>query len=461
MTKRIGRVIALLLTMTLILSACGGRKDKSESSSSNTGGDSTQQSDAGNGDTSSGNFADLAHLADCPSAEDSTGVTDTEIKIGSSFPQAGLYAAYGDISKGFTAYVNKINDEGGVQGRKITLVTKDDGYEPTKTKANVEELVQADKVFALFNVIGAANNLSFWDDTDEQCVPNLFVGSGAEQWGDAANHPWTIGSIPSYPTEAAVYAEHLKQTMPKATVGVLYQNDDFGKGMLDAFKKAIEGTEITVVDAQSYEAADPGVDTQATTLASKNPDAILVVAAALKCPQAVSALAKAGANPKALYLSQVCSSLRLVNLIEPADAKDGIFSTAYLKDPTDPEWASDTAMQDYIAGMAKYADAETAEKAKTDGLFAYGWTMGAALVQVLSDAPSLTRSAVLETARNMDYPDLGMALPGVTYKTSNSEDPFPVESLNIIKFSGADGRWIRQGSLISFEGKTKDYATQI
>lgn len=451
------RLLAAAVVGALTLAGCGGGRDKETSSDT-----SATSEDAGGESQATGGIddatAELLHLDSCDTAADATGVTDTEIKIGSSFPQSGIYAAYGEIAKGVQAYFDSVNAAGGVKGRKINFVTKDDAYEPTKTKANVEALTQQDKVFAIFNVVGTSNNQAFWDDTDEACVPNLFVASGAEQWGDVENHPWTIGSIPAYATEGAVLAQYLKDQGVTGKWGALIQNDDFGKGLVESLEKALGSGSLAKGDVQTYEPADPSLDTQVTNLASTNPDVVVVAATALKCGQALNAINKLGLKPKVLYISQVCSSPRLMGLVEDQAAITGVLSTTYLMPPYDPQFASDPDQLAYMEGMAKYA---SSVDYKNDGLYGYGWTMGAILVKTLDAAPELTRSSVMATARNLDNVDAGVVLPGVSFATAGAEDPFPIESLTMMTYDGAAKHFTLLGDLIDFEGKTTTVATRI
>lgn len=438
---------ALLLSLALLLAACGGGRDDD---SGNGGG--APATDNGNGNGNGEEVERIIDASDCPD-NGTVGVTDTSIKFGSSFPQSGLFAAFAEISKGYIAYFNYINEvEGGVDGRKIEVVTKDDGYEPNATVQNVNEMVQRDQVFALFNIVGTPNNLAIWDDLGDECIPNLFAGTGSPNWGDEEGHPWTIGSIASYAVEAGVFVEYLKQEMPEATVAILAQNDDFGRGYVTAFKDLIEGTDITIAREETYEPSDPAVDTQATTLAASRADALLLAATVLKCPQALDALQRTGWEPT-IYLSATCTSPRIMNLAQPG-AGDGVLSTGYLKDPLDPQWADDEAMTFYKETARQYGPAGIDVD---DGLTGYGWTMGHLLVETLKQAPALTRLDVMEAARQLDGLEVGLLLPDVTITTSPG-DPYPIESMRIARYSDAEKRFVLEGDLISFEGESGEFA---
>lgn len=433
------RVTTVAVAVALLAGACGsGRSD----SSSNNGG--------GSGTTVAGGVE--ISTADCTDYQPTQGITGDTITFGSSFPQSGLYAAYAQISKGYIAYFKYVNAQGGVQGKKIDVITKDDQYDSGKTKTNVQELTQQDKVFAMFNVVGTPNNLAIRDDLGEACIPNLYVATGSQLWGDTAKYPWLIGSIPSYATEAAVFADYLKANKPDAKVAILAQNDDFGDGYVVAFKKAIEGTNITIVDEQKYNTSDPDVKSQVTTMSQSGADTAMLAATALKCPQALNAIKESGWTPTT-YISGTCTSSTVVGLAAKG-ANNGVLSSIYLKDPADPEWNTDPAMQQFQTLGKQYglSDAEAA-----DGIVGYGWTMGALLVDTLKQAPELTRQAVMQAAYSLQNETPGLLLPGISINTSGSKDPYVIEQMQIGQYNGS--YWDLQGPVISFEGKSGDYAS--
>ncbi len=332
----------------------------------------------------------------------------------------------------------------------IEVVTKDDQYDPNKTKQNIDELLQSDRVFALFNVVGTPNNLAIRDDLSSQCVPDLFVGSGSVLWGQTAEYPWLIGSIPSYATESAVWAEWLKANKPNAKVAILGQNDDVGAGYTDALRSAIEGTDISIVAEGTYNPADPDVKSQVTTLAASGADTFLVAASALKCTQAINAAQEAGWKPTT-YLSGTCTPKTIVGLAN-AGAADGVYSTISLKDPVDPRWASDEGMQQFkeLGKEHGLSDAEL-----NDSIVAYGWAIGQLLVETFLRSPELTRRSVMETAYSLQNLGGPLLLPGITLNTNGTTDPFPIEQLQIGQYNGQ--YWQLQGDVISLEGKTSDY----
>jgi branched-chain amino acid transport system substrate-binding protein len=435
---RWARVTAAAVTVALLAAACGG--GRSDSSSNGGGGSATTVAGGVNVSTDK-----------CSDYQPTQGISGDTITFGSSFPQSGLYAAFAQISKGYLAYFKYINSQGGVQGKQINMITKDDQYDSGKTKTNAQELTQAQKVFALFNVVGTPNNLAIRDDLGDACIPDLYVASGSQLWGDTAKYPWLIGSIPSYATESAVFADYLKANKPDAKVAILAQNDDFGQGYTVAFKKAIEGTNITVVDEQKYNESDPDVKSQITTMSQSGADTALLAATALKCPQALNAVKESGWKPTT-YISGTCTSSTIVGLAK--DANNGVLSSIYLKDPADPEWKSDPAMQQFQTLGKQYGLSDSEIQ---DGIVGYGWTMGALLVDTLKKAPELTRQAVMQAAYSLQNETPGLLLPGISINTSGSKDPYVIEQLQVGQYNGSF--WNLQGPVISFEGKSGDYAS--
>ena len=431
---RIGAVVVALL---MLGAACGGSDDSSSSTDDATSGT------AGTGGVT-------ISTDDCIDYQPTQGAEGDTITFGSSFPQSGAFAAFAEISKGYVAYFKYLNAQGGVQGKQVEVITKDDQYDSGKTKTNTQELTQQEGVFAMFNVVGTPNNLAIRDDLGESCIPNLFVATGSQLWGDQEAYPWLIGSIPSYATEAAIFADYLKANKPDAKVAILAQNDDFGQGYTVGFKKAIEGTDITVVDEQKYNTTDPDVKSQITTMSQSGADTALLAATALKCPQALNTVKESGWQPTT-YISATCTSSTVVGLAK--DANVGVLSSIYLKDPADPEWASDAAMQEFQTLGKQYGLTDTELQ---NGLVGYGWTMGALLADTLEQSPELTRQAVMQTAYSLSGLTPGLLLPGISVNTAGSKDPYVIEQMQIGQYNGSF--WDLQGEVVSFEGKTSDYA---
>lgn len=444
-TSRWKGVLAISLALTLALAACGGRDD-----------DNGDAGGGGNGGTGGGGEGAgfTIDTANCASYQPTQGVTDTAIKLGSSFPTTGLYSAFAKIAVGYQAYFNYINDtQNGVNGRKIEVTTMNDEYAPDRTRANVDQLVQSDGVFGLIGVVGTPNNAAIRDDLGDQCVPNLFVATGSQLWGETDSYPWLIGSIPSYATEAAIFADWLKANKPQAKIAILAQNDDFGEGYVTALRKAIDGTDISIVAEEKYNTEDPDVKGQITTLSQTDADTALLAATGAKCFQALNARKDANWTVDS-YISATCTSSTVIGLAQPG-AADGVISSLYLKDPQDPQWDSDPAMEEFRTLGQQYGiSAEDIE----NGIVGFGWTLGAIMVETLKQSPEVTRQDVMEAAYSLSDVVVGLLLPGISVNTNGAEDPFPIEQMQIAKYNGQF--WELEGELTSYEGKTLDYVAE-
>lgn len=424
--RRLRWLITLLATASL-LAACGGRDD--ESSTSTVGNDSS------GGDV-----------------EPSPGITDSEVTLGGIYPLSGPASAYGTIAKAVEGCLKNTNEQGGVEmgdgkTRTIKLVVEDDGYAPDRAVAASRKLVEQEQVFALFNTLGTPSNTAIWDYTNQQKIPQFFVATGAGQWGaDVDSHSWTIGWQLPYPTEAAIYAHWLGENHPDAKVAVLYQNDDYGKDYLDGFKKAIEGSKITIVEEQSYEVSDPTVDSQVTNLSGTDADVFFNITTPKFAAQAIKKAGELGWKPVQL-LNSVSASI--TSVIQPAGFENAqnIVTATYIKDPSDPQWADDEAMTEYKELIKKYTDVDP-----NNSFGVYGFAVCESLVKVLEQTEAPTREALMDAVRNMDGIEIGLLLPGITLTTSGSEDGYPIETGQVSKF--VKDRFELQGDPISFEGKT-------
>jgi branched-chain amino acid transport system substrate-binding protein len=313
---------------------------------------------------------------------------------------------------------------------------------------------EGDKAFAAFSVVGTANNLAIRDTLAEECVPDLFAATGSPAWGNP-DYPWLIGSTLSpYSLEGQVFAELLKDQAPDAKVAMLVQDDDFGKAYEDGFRAAIEGTDIEVVKVEKYATGASEVAAQITSLAASGANAFFDGATLLACPAALQSAADANWQRDFTWVSSTCTSKTLMG-IAGADA-DKVYSISNLKDPQDPQWDDDEAMSLYTETVAKYfPDTDT-----QNGIVGYGWTQGAAFVEALRNAEAPTRLAVMESVRNLELgDDVGILLPG-SGVTTNADDPFMGERLNLVQygFEGPDARnhFTIIGDLYDFEGKTAE-----
>ena len=369
------------------------------------------------------------------------GIDDESIKLGGSYPFSGPASAYRSIAVGARAHFKSVNAEGGVDGRKIEFMTLDDAYEPPRAVQNARRLIQQEEVFALFNTLGTPNNVAIWDFVNEQEVPHVFVATGASLWGaDIETHPWTTGWQPDYVTESQVYADYLEKEKPQAKVAVLYQNDAFGEDLLNGFKQAIEGTDIEIVAEESYEVTDPTVSSQMAKLANSDADTFLNITTPKFSAQAIAAQAKLGW--KVLHiLNNVGASKKLV--LEPVGLENaqGVVSTSYFMDPEDPQWADDPAMVEYKEGMERFEPRADPE----DPFHVYGWAVANTMVRALEGMEEPTRDALMESVRNMDE-EIPILLPGIEVKMDGSNDTYPIEAMQIMRFEGEN--WKLQGDVI-------------
>jgi branched-chain amino acid transport system substrate-binding protein len=369
------------------------------------------------------------------------GIDDDSVKLGGSYPFSGPASAYRSIAVGARAHFKSVNAEGGVDGRKIEFVTLDDAYEPPRAVQNARRLIQQEEVFALFNTLGTPNNVAIWDFVNEQEVPHVFVATGASLWGaDIESHPWTTGWQPDYVTESQVYADYLEKEKPQAKVAVLYQNDAFGEDLLNGFKDAIKGTDIEIVAEESYEVTDPTVSSQMSKLASSDADTFLNISTPKFSAQAIAAQAKLGW--KVLHiLNNVGASKKLV--LEPVGLENaqGIVSTSYFMDPEDPQWADDPAMAEYKEGMERFEPRADPE----DPFHVYGWAVANTMVRALEGMEEPTREALMDSVRNMDE-EIPILLPGIEVKMDGSNDTYPIEAMQIMRFEGEN--WKLQGDVI-------------
>jgi branched-chain amino acid transport system substrate-binding protein len=373
------------------------------------------------------------------------GVTDTEIKIGNIMPYSGPASSYGVIGKTEAAYFNKINAEGGINGRKIKFISYDDAYSPPKTVEQARKLVESDEVLLIFNALGTPPNSAIQKYMNSKKVPQLFVATGATKWNDPKDFPWTMGWQPSYQSEGRIYAKYILKNMPNAKIGILYQNDDYGKDYLKGFKDGLgaKGVKL-IVDEESYETSEPTIDSHIVKLKASGADVFFNASIPKFAAQAIKKNAEIGWKPTH-FLNSVSSSIGAT--IKPAgfDHAQGIISSAYLKDPTDPQWKDDKGMKTFNAFLDKYFP----EANRNDAFVVYGYTVAQTMVHVLKACgDNLTRANIMKQAASIKGLALDGLLPGVTIKTSAS-DFAPIEQLQLQKVEG--DTWHRFGDIISGE----------
>jgi branched-chain amino acid transport system substrate-binding protein len=434
--------MALLLTFGLIVSACSQRADE-------------ETSTGGGGDGGGSEGAGALPTEDCPETS-TAGIEDGTIKLVSSFPQSGLTAAFAEISRGYKAYFAMINEQGGVEvnGEKyqIEVEDMDDEYNPGQTANNIRELVgdEGDGAFAIFNVVGTANNIAI-RDFGELCVPNAFAATGSPTWGNP-EYPWLIGStLAPYTLESYAFAEHLKAEQPQAKVAMLVQDDDFGEAYEQTFRQAIDGTEIEVVAVEKYEVGASDVQAQVTSLASSGADVFFNGATLLACPGALQAAVASNWERAATYVSGTCISKTLMGIA--GEDADGVVSVTNVKDPQNPAYAEDEAMAEYREMVAKYQP----EADLDNGIVAYGWTQGALLVKALEATPELDRASFMQTLRTLDGVTGGLLIDGVSVTTdADSGDLFMGETVQMVQYDAANAYFTNLGEPFDYEGQTVD-----
>jgi branched-chain amino acid transport system substrate-binding protein len=370
------------------------------------------------------------------------GVTDTEIKIGNTNPYSGPASAYGAIGRALSAYFAKINDEGGINGRKINFISLDDGYSPPRTVEQIRKLVEQDQVLLIFQSLGTPTNTAVHQYLNAKKVPQLFVATGATKWGQPKKFPWTIGWQPNYQSEARIYAKYILDHKPEGKIGILYQNDDYGKDYLTGFKAGLgDQAAKMIVAEQSYEVTDPTVDSQIISLKNSGADIFFDITTPKFAAQAIRKAADIGWKPLH-FLNNVSNSVGSVLTPAGLDKSVGLITSLYQKDPTDPQWQDSPEYLEWVAWMDKYNPAG----AKTDQFNVYGYNAAMTLVQLLKQCgDDLSRANVMRQAANLKNLELPMLLPGIVINTS-STDFYPIESMQLAKFDGE--KWVLFGDVI-------------
>ncbi len=373
------------------------------------------------------------------------GASDSEIKIGNIMPYSGPASAYGVIGKTEAAYFNKINAEGGINGRKINFISYDDGYSPPKAVEQARKLVESDEVLLIFNPLGTPSNSAIQKYMNAKKVPQLFVATGATKWDDPKDFPWTMGWQPSYQSEARIYAKYLLKTKPDAKIALLYQNDDFGKDYLKGLKDGLGAKAASMIVAEeSYETSEPTIDNHIVKLKATGADVLLNITTPKFAAQAIKKMAEMEWKPLHI-LTNVSSSVGSV--LKPAgfENSQGILSAAYGKDAADPQWDNDPGMKKFYAFLEKYYP----DGNKLDASVVYGYGVAQTMVKVLQQCgDDLTRENVMKQAANLKNFAPDTALPGITINTSPT-DFAPIKQLQMERFKGE--KWELFGDIISSE----------
>ncbi|PZA09672.1 branched-chain amino acid ABC transporter substrate-binding protein [Rhodopseudomonas palustris] len=378
-----------------------------------------------------------------------TGASDTEIKIGNIMPYSGPASAYGTIGKTEEAYFRMINDQGGINGRKINFISYDDAYSPPKAVEQARKLVESDEVLAVFNPLGTPSNTAIQKYLNAKKVPQLFVATGASKWNDPKHFPWTIGWQPSYQSEAQIYVKYILKEKPNAKVAILYQNDDFGK---DYLKGTIDGfgdkAKSMVIAEEAYEISEPSIDGHIVKLKALNPDVLLIYTTPKFGAQTIRKTAELGWKPMQI-LTNVSASVGSVMKPAGFDNSQGVLSAAYAKDPTDPQWDNDPKFKNWHAFVDKYMPGAS----KSDSNMVYGYGAAATLVEVLKRCgDDLTRANVMKQAASLKDFEPDTLLPGIKINTSPT-DFAPISQLQMMRFKGE--RWELFGDIISADSASK------
>jgi branched-chain amino acid transport system substrate-binding protein len=371
------------------------------------------------------------------------GASDSEIKIGNIMPYSGPASAYSVIGKTFSAYFKMVNEQGGINGRKVNFISYDDGYSPPKTVEQTRKLVENDEVLLMFGILGTSGNSAIHKYLNTKKIPHLFLATGASKWGDPQNFPRTMAFVPNYQNEARIYAQYIMKNHPNAKIGILYQNDDFGKDYLIGLRDGLGAKASMIVSEAPFEVTAPTVDSQIVQIKSANADVLLTIATPKFAAQSIRKVAEVGWRPVHI-VSNVSSSVNSVMKPAGFENAQGVLSAVYLKDANDAQWKNDPGMKEWSGFMDKYLP----DGDKNDGFTVYGYAVGKTMVEVLKKCgDNLTRENVLKQATKLDI-ELGQLLPGIRLKSSPTDYDL-IKQLQMQRFQGSS--WELFGPLLSAE----------
>jgi branched-chain amino acid transport system substrate-binding protein len=375
-----------------------------------------------------------------------TGATDTEIKIGQTVPFSGPASAYSSIGKAQAAYFKMINEQGGINGRKINLIQYDDAYSPPKAVEQVRKLVESDEVLLTFQIVGTPSNAAVQKYLNAKKVPQLFAATGASKFTDPKNFPWTLGFNPNYQTEGRIYGQYILKNHPDAKIGILYQNDDLGRDYLTGIKAALGDKAAKMIVAEaSYEVTDPTIDSQVLKIKDAGTDLFFNASTPKQAAQAIKKIGELGWHPVQIVDINATS---VGAVLQPAglEASKGLISTNYGKDPSDPQWKDDPGMKHYFDFMAKYYP----DGDKNSNFNTYGYSTAQLMAHVLKQCgDDLTRENVMKQATNLKNVEFDLALPGM--KANTTENDYRVnKQMQMMKFNGE--RWELFGPILEDAG---------
>ncbi|MFB9262310.1 ABC transporter substrate-binding protein [Bradyrhizobium erythrophlei] len=374
-----------------------------------------------------------------------TGASDTEIKIGNVEAYSGPASAYGIIGKTEEAYFKMINDQGGVNGRKINWISYDDGYSPPKTVEQVRKLIESDEVFLVFNALGTPTQTAVQKYHNAKKVPQLFLATGASKWNDPKDFPWTIGFQPSYRVEARIFAKYILKAKPNAKVVVFYANDDFGKDYVQGLKEIFGDKSSSIIVAEeSYETTEPSIDSHIVKLKGTGADVFVNISTPKFAAQAIKKMHELEWKPMHV-MTDVSISIGAVMKPAGLDASEGVVSASYLKDASDPQWKNDEGMKKFMAFVDKYMPGANL----SDTNLVYGYAAAQTMVQVLKQCgDNLTRENVMKQAASLKDFAPDTLIPGIRVNTG-AADFAPIEQLKMMQFK--NGQWELFGDIISAE----------
>lgn len=444
--KRLKWIGAIAMALALVAAACGGDDEATDTTAAPDGGDT------------SGEELFIDPEFDC--AEDYNGTQGIEgdtIKIGTIRPSEGPFVIFDQVTAGLEAYVNAANEAGGItagDGKKyqIELIKENDGYDPARTPALARKLVEEDGVFALVGVIGTENNKAIRDYLNENCVPNIALGTGSTEWGRADEFPWYISSLPSYAVEANAWADYLAETNPDAKVAILFQDDDFGKAYKSAFEKAVEGTDIEVVAEQGFNPLAGGTTEAAVVqLSQSGADTFIAGISGTPCPQTLGFIPQTW-EPE-VFISLTCAGGTAMAIA--GDAAEGVITAQAIYDPSDPADAALPQVQEFVE-QATIGGLD--ESQINGGISAAGWGFGAFFAKGLEETETVDRASVMNALFALeDAAPLGLVREGITINTNGGEDPWAIEGYRLVQ-RNADGSWQELVPITNREGESNDLA---
>jgi len=382
----------------------------------------------------------IAALTFNPALADTTGITDTSIRIGNTNPYSGPASAYSAIGKTITAYMKMLNRQGGINGRTIEFISLDDGYSPPRTVQQARKLVEQEKVAFLFQTLGTPTNSAIHKYMNQKKTPHLFVATGASKWGQPKKFPWTMGFQPTYDVEGEIYAKFVLENVKNPKIAILFQNDDYGKDYRDGFLRGLGDKKDLVISMLPYEVTDPTVDSQILAMKDSGANVFFNITIPKFAAQAIRKSCEIGWKPLHL-LNNVSSSVGSV--LKPAglDCSKEIITAQYQRDPTDPQWKDTAGYKEWSAFM----DAELPDADRSDINYAYGYNASKLLHHTLQNCKDMTRKGIMGCAANIQGLQLPMVLPGITVNTS-ATDFYPIQAEQLSKFDGQ--KWVLFGDII-------------